>query len=60
MYCTIIVTSHHRATAIGANRLEHKELYDIITDEEWYILFSCGNVIPLTAFCFGITISPHL
>ena len=29
-----IVPSHH--TAIRANSLEHKERYDIITDEEWY------------------------
>ena len=30
------MSSHH--TAIGANSLEHKERYDIITGEEWYIL----------------------
>ena len=29
--------SHH--TAIGANSLEHKERYDVITDEEWYCTF---------------------
>ena len=33
----IIVPSHHTAT--GANSLELRERYDIITDEEWYI---CG------------------
>ena len=33
---TIKVPSHH--TSIGANSLEHKERYDIITDEELYIL----------------------
>ena len=32
----IIVPSQH--TTIGANSLEHKERYDIITDEEWYVL----------------------
>ena len=30
--------SHHTAIILGANRLEHKERYDIITDEEWCIL----------------------
>ena len=31
------MSSHH--TAIGANILEHKERYYIITDEEWHILW---------------------
>ena len=30
------MSSHH--TAVGANSLKHKERYDVITDEEWYIL----------------------
>ena len=35
------VPSHH--TAIGANSLEHNERYDIVTDEEWYILVKVGE-----------------
>ena len=40
--------SHH--TSIGANSLERKECYDIVTtDEEWYILVKvysgCGKYI---------------
>ena len=36
-----IVPSHH--TAIGANNVEQKERYDIITDEEWYIWLKHGT-----------------
>ena len=33
-------TAQHHTTILGANSLliEQKERYDIITDEEWYIL----------------------
>ena len=32
----ILVSSHNAVRR--ANGLEHKQRYDIITDEEWYIL----------------------
>ena len=38
-----VVPSYH--TAIGANSLEHKERYDIITDQEWYILVKVWDYI---------------
>ena len=38
---TILVPLHHKAVKVKS--LEHKEGYDILTDEEWYNLVELNN-----------------
>ena len=47
---------------VGAISLEHKERYDIITDEEWYILAKVvvSHIRPMGLNVLGLPIPPFI